>query len=93
MYIVGDLNDDLLTSSARLHKIIKTTKLKQLITKPTRITLSSSTLLDILITNKHKKVMNIEVNPSIVADHEHISFLINIKKTKRQPVTKTSRCL
>ena len=64
-----------------------------MIDKPTRITPTSSTLLDILITNREESVLNVEVNPSIVADHEHISFFINIEKPKRKPVISTSRSL
>ena len=80
IYIVGDLNSNLLDKSAKLHNIIKITKLVQLIDKPTRITPTSSTLIDVLITNKKETVLKVEVNPNIIADHEHISFLINIKK-------------
>ena len=64
-----------------------------MINKPTRITPTSSTLLDVLITNRKESVLDIEVNPSIVADHEQISFCINIKKPKREQVIKTFRCL
>ena len=64
-----------------------------MINKPTRITPTSSTLLDVLITNRKESVLDIEVNPSIVADHEQISFCINIKKPKHEQVIKTFRCL
>ena len=93
MYIVGDLNDDLMVSTAKINNIVKITKLSQLIGKPTRITSTSSTLLDVLITNKEDSILSIEVNPSIIADHEHISFIIDIMKPKREPVIVTSRSL
>ena len=93
VYILGDLNDNLMVHNAKLRNIINVTKFSQLIDKPTRITPTSSTLLDILITNREESVFNVEVNPSIVADHEHISFFINIEKPKRKPVISTSRSL
>lgn len=93
VFILGDLNDNLLSPDNKLGKIIKNMKLSQLIDKPTRITPNSSTLLDVIITNKIDIVINSDVVPGTIADHDLITITINVSKPKRQPVTKTMRCL
>ena len=93
LFILGDLNDDLLDTNPKLNKIIKSAKLVQLINKPTRITPTRSSLLDVIITNKPEIVIKSDVFPCEIADHELISIEIDIVKPKRQPVFKTYRCL
>ena len=65
----------------------------QLITQPTRITSTSSTLLDIIITNKPDSVINSDTTPCPVGDHELISVTTDLRKPKRQPTVKTFRLL
>ena len=91
MFVLGDINDDLFVKGNNLSKIVKSLNLKQIITKPTRITRTSSTLLDIVITNKVEMVVNSDVTPSPIADHEMISIIINIRKPKSEPEIKTYR--
>ena len=93
VFILGDINDDQLNPNNKLCRIIKSTKLTQLIDKPTRITDHSSTLLDVIITNKPDLIINSSVTPSPIADHELISVSINIIKPKRKPQVRTFRCL
>ena len=93
VFILGDLNDDLLLQQAKLHKIIKIMKLSQVIEKPTRITETSKTLIDVLITNKNEMIVHTDVVPCPVADHELVCACINLSKPKRIPETKTYRCL
>ena len=93
IFILGDLNDNLLIPNAKLSKIIKSAKLCQLIDRPTRITPYSSTLLDVIITNKPEIVIRFDVSLSEIADHDNISVHINISKPKREPDIKTLRNL
>ena len=93
VFILGDLNDNLFTPDNKLSKIIKRQNLSQLIDKPTRITGHSSTLLDVIITNRADMALLSNVIPSPVADHEMISMIINIQKPKREQLVKTFRCL
>lgn len=93
VFIVGDLNDDQFNPNNKLTKIIKKLNLKQLINKATRITSLSSTLLDVVITNKSEMVLHSDVIPSPVADHELISFTVNIEKPKKIIQSKSFRCL
>ena len=90
---LGDLNDDMLDSGNKIGHIIRNNSLTQLVTKPTRITTTSSTLIDLIITNNLEIVRHSDVLPCHVADHELITLVINVKKEKRPPVTKTFRSL
>ena len=93
VFIFGDINDDLLLPQAKLDKIIKITKLSQIIDKPTRITETSKTLIDVLITNRKDMIIQTDVVPCPVADHELISTCVNLSKPKRVPEIKTYRNL
>ena len=93
VFVLGDLNDDLLCRNAKLHNIFKNCRLNQLITKPTRITPTSSSLIDVLATNNVNMVITSNVEPCPVADHELITLTINVRREKSQPVCKTFRSL
>ena len=92
LFILGDLNEDLLVVN-RLDRIIKNNGLTQMIKKPTRITSSSATLLDVVVTNRPNMIVNSDVYPCEIADHDLISVQINIAKPKRQPIYKTLRSM
>lgn len=91
MFILGDLNDDLLNINSKLLRIFKQNKLTQIINGPTRITSTSATLLNVIITNKHKLVLKSEVFPHLIADHDLITTTINITKPKSSPIVRTFR--
>lgn len=93
VYMFGDLNDDLLSRSNKLNAIISLNNLHQMIDKPTRITPQSATLLDILVTNRPDTLLNKDVIPSNIADHDIITATVNISKPKRPPLIKTFRHL
>ena len=91
--ILGDINDNLFDLISKLKCIVNNLKLTQIIDKPTRITATSATLLDVIITNTLDKVCEFNVSPCQISDHELISVRINLEKPKRQPEYKTFRCL
>ena len=91
--ILGDINDNLLSPNNKIGNIIHGMGLTQLIDKPTRITSNSSTLIDLIITNKRDFIIQFDVLSCPVADHELISVTINIRKDKRPSSTKTFRSL
>ena len=93
LYILGDFNDNLLVKGNKMTKLIKKSKLTQLVNQPTRVTHTSSTLLDLAITNKPSAVLSCDVVPQEIADHDLISITIDISKPKREPVIKTFRQL
>ena len=65
---MGDVNDDLLAKGNNLNKVIKDLNLKQIINKPTRITQTSSTLLDVIISNSSHIMIESDVTPSSIAN-------------------------
>ena len=89
----GDFNDDLLMRGNKMSRILSNVKLKQLVTKPTRITPNSASLIDLVITNNENMLRHFDVIPSPIADHEAITVCLDISKPKRIPVLKTFRCL
>ena len=91
--ILGDINDNILSPDNKIGNIIYNLGLSQLIDKPTRVTSNSSTLIDLVITNKRDFVIHSDVLSCSIADHELISATINVKKEKRPPITKTFRSL
>ena len=91
IFIVGDLNDNLFNMGSNLNKIVNNLNLKQIIDKPTRIAHNSSTLLDVAITNNVDMIVYSNVLPSTIADHEMLSFIVNIRKPKYKPETRTFR--
>ena len=93
IFIFGDINDDMFIQNNKLSKLIKGLNLMQIIDKPTRITSNSSTLIDVIITNRVDLVLYSDVIPSPIADHELLSLSINIKKPKREKEIRTFRCL
>ena len=92
VFILGDINDSLFVKDNNLaFKIVRNLNLKQVIDWPTHITSHSSTLLDVAITNNVEMIMNSDLIPSPIADHEIISIVINIHKPKHEPEMRTYR--
>ena len=92
-FVLGDLNDNMLLPGNNLNKIFSNNKLTQIIDKPTRITSTSSTLLDVIITNNPSIIISHDVIPTTISDHERISVKVNIIKPRRNRIVKTFRHL
>ncbi len=92
-YILGDFNCDLLVKGRKLSSILKTLKLVQIIDVPTRITSTSATLLDLIITNNRDSILAKSVVPQLISDHDLIGIKVNITKPRRLPQIKTFRQL
>ncbi len=92
-FLIGDLNDNLLMPNSKLSRIVATNKLKQVIDEPTRITPTTATLLDIIVTNTPDIILDSHVIPGVVADHDLIGVSVDISKPKRKPIIKTRRDL
>ena len=88
LFLLGDLNDDQLICQSKLLKIVNTMNLVQVINEPTRITPTSKTLLDVVITNAHEIISGSEVTASHLSEHELISVEIDLRKPKRKPEVK-----
>ena len=76
-YLLGDINANLLPGfldheSRMLLNILDTFGLSQLITKPTRVTRNSKSLIDLCITNCPEKVAHSDVIPLGISDHSFV---------------------
>ncbi len=61
--------------------------------EPTRVTSTSATVLDLIITNELRHVLKKSVVPQVIANHDLIVIKINLRKLKREPLVKTFRHL
>ncbi len=91
VFILGDFNDDMMMKGNTISKIIKNNKLTQIINQPTRTTPTSATLLDLVITNKPDVILSRDVVPQVIADHDLVSVVLNVRKPRKLPVVKTFR--
>ena len=65
--------------------------LKQLVTKPTRITENSSMLIDVVLTNTPEKISHCDTLLSSLSDHEMIGFIRKKVVMKYAPKRLTSQ--
>ena len=93
LLILGDFNDDQFLSDNKIAKINESLHLTQLIKKATRITSTSSTLIDLAITNRPSFITDFDVLSCPVGDHELITITINVRKEKCPPPVRTFRSL
>ena len=88
---LGDMNANYLdrNNNRELKSIIEKNGFKQLITTPTRITNISSTLIDIIITNKENNVAKTFTSAQSMSDHDMICCVrkINYKHTNPRTIT------
>ncbi len=92
-FILGDFNDNLFANDNKLGKIIKHIKFTQIINKPTRVTSTAVTSLDLAITNRPEIMKFWDVVPQEIGDHDHISITVDITKPKRPSVVRSFRHL
>lgn len=93
IFLLGDLNDDQLACQSKLRKIVNNLNFYQIIDEPTRITSTTKTLLDVLITNNREIIVHSEVASCHLSDHELISVDIDVRKPKKKLNVKTFRSL
>ena len=93
LLILGDFNDDQFLPDNKIGKITKSLHLIQLIKKPTRITSTSSTLIDLAIINRSDFVIHSDVISCPVGDHELLTITVNVRKEKRPASIRTFRSL
>lgn len=89
MYIMGDLNYNLLSTECRESKSLtsfnESFNLSQLIAAPTRVTESSRSLLDVILASQTKQVVKAGVMDSSISDHDMVSAVLHLKVS--QPKT------
>ena len=89
LLITGNLNCNLLKPSCSkavaLLDCYKSVNLTQLISEPTRVTDTSSTLLDVIITSNTNLVENSGVLPCHISDHYLVHTTLKLKVSKHPP--------
>ena len=92
--ILGDLNCNLFRDNAEsraLNDFCSTFNLSQLINKPTRVTESGESLIDVVMTTNEKLIASSEVLMSIISDHNLIHISLKLKKPRLKPCYVTTR--
>lgn len=93
--ILGDLNCDGLkktgTEYKALEKFCTDMNLKQLITKPTRITATTESLLDVILVSSNNSVLVSGVIHRPISDHSIVFVKLKVKKPKITPQYITTR--
>lgn len=90
LILTGDVNIDMLRPSDNLTKkyqcILDVFGLTQIVTRPTRVTKRSKTLIDHIITNHPQKVSDTGIIPcSIISDHDAVYACVNVRLPRFQP--------
>ncbi len=96
LYIVGDFNIDLLKISTNARcsdflDLLFSFGLLQIVTKPTRCTDNSATLIDHIITNQSHPTFSCHILTSKISDHFPIIHFLQTKKPTEKPKTLTAR--
>lgn len=95
IYILGDLNCNLLNSSdpasQALVNFCTSFNLSQMITQPTRVTESSATLIDVILTSHENLIIDTKVMPSSISDRDLIYAVLKLKRQRPKPVYITTR--
>ncbi len=95
IYILGDLNCNVLNTGdpacQALLNFCSTFNLAQLITQPTRITESSATLLDVILVSNKELIIESNVVPISISDHDLVYATLKLKKERQKPVYVNTR--
>ena len=94
--LVGDFNFNLLpnaqdTSSSiwKFRQLLNKFNLKNVINKATRITDTSTTLIDLVICSDTSKISHQGVCDLGISDHHLIYAVVNLKRKRQKPTLKT----
>ena len=68
-----------------------TFNLVQLITQPTRTTESSATLLDVILVSNKELIIESNVVPISISDHDLVYATLQLKKERKKPVYVNAR--
>ena len=87
LIVTGDLNCDYLVPEDHktIKQVFKGSGMKRVINSPTRITLHSHTLIDVVLTTHSERIANHIVYPSSLSDHDLIGIIRKIDIQKFKP--------
>lgn len=94
----GDLNidfskaNDKYCDAARLNNLLNKYNLHQVISEPTRVTDSTSKIIDLIVTSDLNLIANTNViNMENISDHSLVSCALKLKKEKQSPIFRAYR--
>ena len=86
IYLLGDMNCHLESSDSldakALLNFCRSYNLSQLITTSTRVTETTSSILDIILASDTKRVLNVMVLESSISDHDLVYITLKLKKER-----------
>lgn len=90
LLILGDFNQDILNlnPSCHIYRIMSKFNLHNIINQPTRITATSKTCLDLIMTNHNSIINNYEVLPPFNSDHCTVTAEVVFKSYKQHSYKK-----
>ena len=95
IYVLGDGNCDMLKPDCRgaiaLTNFCNSFNLSQLVSRPTRVTKPTESLIDVIITSNPQQVIETNVMPSSISDHDLPYVVLRIKKERRKLTYMTGR--
>lgn len=96
IYCLGDFNINLLNfdsvEARYISEVFESVGLKQIIQEPTRITSSSATLIDYILTMEQESIIASGTKPvGEVSDHDLVYCVINVIREPKVPVFKVTR--
>lgn len=91
--LLGDININYLKKAEHreIKDIITAQGMKQIVKDPTRVTVDSKTLIDVILTNKQSSISKTTVIPLSLSDHDCIACVRKINHTKTASREITSR--
>lgn len=88
IYILRDRNCDILKPHCRgaiaLTNFCHSFNLPQLVSKPTRVTKTTASLIDVIMTSNPQQVIETDVMPNSISDHDLPYVVLQIKKERRK---------
>ena len=84
MYILGDLNCDSSVPTKKIKTLYELYQLSQLIDKATRVTMTTSSLIDHIVANKAEKISDSGVIYTGLSDHSLVFAIRKISVVKKQ---------
>ena len=95
IYILGDLNCDVSKPNDAVSQILinfcTAFNLTQMVKQPTRITETSTTLIDVIMASNTDLVRDVKVLPCSISDHDTVYLEFDLKKDRPAPVYITTR--
>ena len=95
IYILGDANCNMLkpdsTESVALANFCHSFNLSQMVSSPTRVTDTTESLIDVIITSNTKQALEVGVKQCSISDHDLVYAVLRLKKERPKPVYITTR--